>query len=92
MARLLNNEAPKEPTFVFEFTQSEVDAVNSVIADVADPARKVVIDYTFDQSRVVATDICREKLAAVAKVLEDADPNPNISHGYDYFDWFKEEK
>jgi len=87
MAKLVEVKPPTQPTYVFEFTADEITALNGFLGDLVDENRKVIIDYSIDESRVKPTPMCLGHLKSVYSVLE---PYDRDNGGYDYFDWWEE--
>lgn len=87
MANFITAKPPTQPTYVFEFTQDEVDVLAGIVLDLTDKVRKVQMDYTVDGSPVVPSERGHEVLKAVGKAFGTATSG---SLDYDYFDFWDE--
>lgn len=88
MAKFIEAKPPTQPTYVFEFTQEEVDVLGGLTLDLADKNRKVRMDYTVDESIVVPSARGRQILQDVADALDSVNSSGNPD--YDYFDFWDE--
>ena len=87
MAKFVDKVEPVQASYVFEFTQDEVDVLTGLLLDLSDPVRKVVMDYTVDESKVVPSERGLEILKSMAKALDKSSHNVL---DYDYFDFWTE--
>lgn len=86
MGKFVTRNAPTESTYVFEFTQSEVDVLAGIVADLLDnPHRRVHMDYVVDGDYVKPSSLGMEKLQGAFDALNRADQSDN----YDYFDYWE---
>ena len=86
MAKFINKVEPTKASYVFEFTQDEVDVLAGLVLDLSDTVRGVVMDYTVDDSRVVPSERGLEILKSLASALDTSNGGPD----YDYFDFWTE--
>lgn len=84
MAKYLDEDRP-EPVYNFQFTKSEVEALQNTIADLSDQARKVMLMYVIDEDIADLKPGVRKHLASIYQVLTDAVPYDSID--YDWFDY-----
>ena len=88
MAKFIEAKPPTQPTYVFEFTQEEVDVLGGLVLDLSDKNRKVRMDYPVDESIVVPSDRGHKVLKSVADALDSV--NSSGGPDYDYFDFWEE--
>lgn len=86
MGKFITRNVPTEATYVFEFTQSEVDVLGGIVADLLDnPQRKVHLDYVVDGDYVKPSELGMDKLMGCAQAFNRVDQ----SEDYDYFDYWE---
>lgn len=87
MANFVTKKPPTQPTYVFEFTQDEVDMLGGIVLDLTDRARKVRMDYPIDGSMVEPTVKGFNVLQGVSAAIERASDG---GLDYDYFDFWQD--
>jgi len=85
--KFIEERFPVERKFVFEFTESEVIALNTFLPELVDTSRGVVLDYTKDESRVVPTERTLEALGGIVRGMSRWNKDDN---GHNYDDWWTE--
>lgn len=85
MGNFITKNVPTEATYVFEFTQTEVDMLAGIVSDLLDnPQREVHIDYVVDGDCVEPSYLGMQKLKGIAKAFNHVEQ----SEDYDYFDYW----
>lgn len=87
--KFIEERFPVERKLLFEFTESEVTALNTFLPDLVDRTRGVVLDYTKDESRVVPTEHTLQLLDGIVRGMSRWDKDTN---GHDYDDWWTNEE
>lgn len=87
MAKFVKRVEPTQASYVFEFTQDEVDVLTGIVLDLSDPVRKVQMNYTVDESVVVPSRKGQEVLSSLAHAFEHSNEG---GLDYDYFDFWDE--
>lgn len=87
MANFVTKKPPTQPTYVFEFTQDELDVLAGIVLDLTDAPRNVRMDYQIDESTVIPSPKGNEVLTSISKAMEAAS---NGGLDYDYFDFWCE--
>lgn len=86
MAKFIEEKKPTEATFIFEFTQTEVDILTGIVNDFLDnPQRRVYMSYEVDGDTVKPSPHGMSRLQNIATAMNEVMQGEN----YDYFDYWE---
>lgn len=85
--KFIRENPPTEPTYLFELTHEEITALNTLLPDLVDRTRGVLVDYTVDGTRVEPS---LRALAAFKNIVSALAPYNTDDGDHDYFDWWTE--
>ena len=85
MAKFVKKNEPAQATYVFEFTQDEVDMLGGIVLDLADNFRKVEMHYPIDGDAVVPNAKGKLILSCLSTAF---DKTGDGGLDYDYFEFW----